>query len=1002
MNLCSNGWSLRLLTIIIMVSAVFTLCFNQAIGKAQVSCNTSNCVMNNSLIKFVFNIGGQSDLYLWSDESSSYVLLDDGYVNYLTMYDGTAWTHFSSLSSACGDTVSVLINDESKAVLNCYANATGQGGAARFNVTRNYTLLDGVPYLLIDDLVDAESSTGAVSPELKWVMGTNYSFIYVPNLTMQYKAAGWLSGGDVDDYLSNGYVALWNNDTNLTGFIRFTNSTSDYGSNTLISLDGNGLFSYELNVFPSDTYPANLKTYQSFAIGGFSKLNLSYSGNLATDYEWDKWTELSDTPTDYIIFYDANEGTGSTLDSKDASDNDGTLNNGAWEQAKKNYGVHLDGSSGNITSTSNTGIMGNSARSISLWLKSDKTDYSAYADVIHIGNRATKQKFGLLINPTTDAYTLWLYGADTGTGVSVSTDWEHWVITYDGSYFRGFKNGELVATSSLITDVNTADSPLHIGNREDGTNEPFDGLVDQIYVFDRNLTQTEITSLYGQGLPDSLNNDFSSTNYGRSQNASFAESFANNSLRPFNYSITKYAMGGGNGSPYYYNTSFNYDSIIPNDFNINPNYLMVASDTVNSTFYNFNTDPTYILINEYGNSYLWLQDTSSNTLGYSDTSHALIGPCSYWGYDQSLSPVTLNFTLWDEDEPSTPVIGEVQLELNLLNDTNYYHDLKGNSTYLLCIYPSNGSELINSTIINGNTSNNYYNRKYFHQGTTLNNVVLATKLFLLSNLGSNDGDITFTVKYRDDTVISDAIIQLERLYVGSGVNNIIAMAGKTDVDGMATTYINYLSNDYSITVVKDGQELKHFLSRTFLTSDNPYVLYIDSLVSLPEYLAGTPLMVINYTDGIINMSINDLDTNLETTELDVYRQGHYNTTLICNKTITGVSGATFCNVTSYLLGNDFLTYKVWVTESSNRYLLTTGYFDLKDYDSYGGDAPLAMFLLTAVAALIGVAGGARVALIMTAIGLLFSSLLFMPSTFMVVMPVVALLIISVKLLGGSQ
>ena len=103
--------------------------------------------------------------------------------------------------------------------------------------------------------------------------------------------------------------------------------------------------------------------------------------------------------------------------------------------------------------------------------------------------------------------------ADDGLNESVYSsgnvsygNWEHVVITYDGSVLKHYKNGQLTGQETLNININTDSSNLTFGevHMENGHWLLFSGKMDDLGYWSRALTQTEITDLY--------DSDFLSTN----------------------------------------------------------------------------------------------------------------------------------------------------------------------------------------------------------------------------------------------------------------------------------------------------------------------------------------------------------------------------------------------------------------------------------------------------------------------------------------------------------
>lgn len=98
--------------------------------------------------------------------------------------------------------------------------------------------------------------------------------------------------------------------------------------------------------------------------------------------------------------------------------------------------------------------------------------------------------------------TAWV-GGSVAHGMSAGT-WYHFVLQYTGTVVELYKNASLLASNtSTFTPKNSVGS-LHFGKRvRNVTDLFFDGQLDEIGAWSRDLTTTEISDLYnsGAGLP---------------------------------------------------------------------------------------------------------------------------------------------------------------------------------------------------------------------------------------------------------------------------------------------------------------------------------------------------------------------------------------------------------------------------------------------------------------------------------------------------------------------
>ena len=87
--------------------------------------------------------------------------------------------------------------------------------------------------------------------------------------------------------------------------------------------------------------------------------------------------------------------------------------------------------------------------------------------------------------------------------------WVHAAAVFDGSEMRLYENGQLVGSTSKSGSISTNSSvPVWIGGNPDGaTSMPWDGLIDEVRIYDQALTAAEIRALPPPGLGGQLFSD---------------------------------------------------------------------------------------------------------------------------------------------------------------------------------------------------------------------------------------------------------------------------------------------------------------------------------------------------------------------------------------------------------------------------------------------------------------------------------------------------------------
>jgi len=221
-------------------------------------------------------------------------------------------------------------------------------------------------------------------------------------------------------------------------------------------------------------------------------------------------------PTDYISYYNFNTGSGSTLyDQNETNNNDGTINaDNFWSTDYPVYNQSGDGSpsSGSFDGVDDNveingiNIGGFNSYTTSIWIKtttSSKSDFfNDRSDVFHFYYRLNS-----------DGTFSYFHKDSSDNDVIISTsqtindgEWHHIVAKWDGSTIYAYIDGELIdskSTSSTYGDNNN----VVIGgadNNGDGQVDynMFNGNIDDVTIWDRALSSSEVSDLYNDGLSD--------------------------------------------------------------------------------------------------------------------------------------------------------------------------------------------------------------------------------------------------------------------------------------------------------------------------------------------------------------------------------------------------------------------------------------------------------------------------------------------------------------------
>jgi hypothetical protein len=209
-----------------------------------------------------------------------------------------------------------------------------------------------------------------------------------------------------------------------------------------------------------------------------------------------------------IAHWPFDEGSGSvTANTLDASYN-GTLDGATWEATgQSGSAIRFDGIDDRVSIPGGFNISG-SAFTIALWFKADDFDVNDARLISKATSTATEDHLWMLgTNSNGDIYLRARLGTQGTTdtlhgdsGVLPTQQWVHAALVYDGSALRIYQDASLVGsqvkTGTVDTDTNVG---VAIGNQPAGAGStPFDGVIDEVRIYDRALSVSELQQLMGQ------------------------------------------------------------------------------------------------------------------------------------------------------------------------------------------------------------------------------------------------------------------------------------------------------------------------------------------------------------------------------------------------------------------------------------------------------------------------------------------------------------------------
>jgi hypothetical protein len=219
------------------------------------------------------------------------------------------------------------------------------------------------------------------------------------------------------------------------------------------------------------------------------------AGNLATTaISVNVSNTVAPPPSGLVAAYGFNEGSGAAVGDASGKGNSGTAANTTWSATGK-YGKALSFNGTNsivsipnaaslqltsgmtLEAWANPSALGTTWRTLLFKQKTGGMNYALYANN-NLGKPNGQADIGGEKNVV-------------GTAGLALNAWSHVAATYDGSALKLYVNGSLVATTAVSGPINTSNGALTIGGNT-VWNEWFKGLIDEVRVYNRSLSQSEI------------------------------------------------------------------------------------------------------------------------------------------------------------------------------------------------------------------------------------------------------------------------------------------------------------------------------------------------------------------------------------------------------------------------------------------------------------------------------------------------------------------------------
>lgn len=197
-------------------------------------------------------------------------------------------------------------------------------------------------------------------------------------------------------------------------------------------------------------------------------------------------------PQGLVASYGLNDGTGTTVADSSGTGNTGTAVNTTWVDGKYGKALSFNGTSSRVDIADSPSLRLSTGMTLEAWIKPVAGPSTAHGVVLkqHANGVAYSIYANLDLAPNATIETDARKRLNGAPALPLDT-WSHLAATYDGTTLRLYVNGNQVATMA-VTGAMIADSGLLRLGGKDYTGHYFSGLIDEVRIYNKALTQAQI------------------------------------------------------------------------------------------------------------------------------------------------------------------------------------------------------------------------------------------------------------------------------------------------------------------------------------------------------------------------------------------------------------------------------------------------------------------------------------------------------------------------------
>ena len=174
--------------------------------------------------------------------------------------------------------------------------------------------------------------------------------------------------------------------------------------------------------------------------------------------------------------------------------------------------IDLDGTADHLEISASSSLNIAGSLSISFWFKRGRGGHSAFEGLVNKNSGSGSVNYSVGFRSSGDTFAnklaFWAGGdgenLPTDTAFTNTTNWYHGVIVLDGTAWKWYINGTADGNGTDIAVTSSADDLVLGCYDASAPGYFFDGLLDEVAIFDSVLSASDAAAIYNSGTPASI------------------------------------------------------------------------------------------------------------------------------------------------------------------------------------------------------------------------------------------------------------------------------------------------------------------------------------------------------------------------------------------------------------------------------------------------------------------------------------------------------------------